>query len=184
MQFLSIKKVKDGRYLKNYELLYLNKAGHEKHYEIVSHKELNSLKDIGKQSSGLSIVATCNGQLLLLKEFRMAVGRYIYNLCAGMQEEGESPEDCIKRELYEESGLTVREIKMILPPAYAAVSISDIKNQIAFVEVTGNLTDHSTENEEIVAGFYTPEEVKELLKHEEFSSRAQIIAYFFSEGKI
>ena len=30
MKLLSIEKVRDGKYLKNYELTYLNKAGREK----------------------------------------------------------------------------------------------------------------------------------------------------------
>ena len=42
MKLLELKKVRDGKYLKNYELTYLNKAGREKKYEIVSRKELHS----------------------------------------------------------------------------------------------------------------------------------------------
>ena len=38
MQFIKLEKVKDGKYLKNYELTYLNKAGKEKKYEIVSRR--------------------------------------------------------------------------------------------------------------------------------------------------
>ena len=34
IKLLDFKKVKDGKYLKNYELTYLNKAGKEKKYEI------------------------------------------------------------------------------------------------------------------------------------------------------
>ena len=47
MKLLELKKVRDGKYLKNYELTYLNKAGREKKYEIVSRKELHSKEDLG-----------------------------------------------------------------------------------------------------------------------------------------
>ena len=87
MEFLSINKVKDGKYLKNYELKYLNKAGKEKIYEIVSRKELNTISDLGNKPSGVSIIATQGDKMLLLHEFRMGVNRTIYNLCAGMIEE-------------------------------------------------------------------------------------------------
>ena len=179
MRLMKMEKVKDGRYLKNYELTYENKAGKEKRYEIVSRKELASVDEIGNHVSGVSIVATCNDKLLLLKEFRMSVNKYIYNLCAGMIEESESLEDCIRRELYEETGLSVKKISDILPPSYAAVAISDVKTYIAFVEVEGNFEDHSSDNELIEAGFYTREQVAELLRTQEFSSRAQMAAYFF-----
>lgn len=183
MKLLSLNKVKDGRYLKNYELTYLNKAGKEKTYEIVSRKELKGPDDLGKQPSGLSIVAVCDGRLLLLEEFRMGINKRIYNLCAGMLEAGESIEECVKRELYEETGLTLKTITKVLPASYSAVAISDLKTYIVFAEVTGELEDHTSDNEEISPGLYTKEEVKELLETKEFSSRAQMAAYFFSIGQ-
>lgn len=180
LELKDFKKVKDGKYLKNYEITYSNKVGKEKKYEIVSRRELVSIEDLGSAPSGVSIVATCEEKLLLLHEFRMGVNRTIYNLCAGMLEEGESIEECISRELYEETGLSVKKIKKILPPSFAAVAFSDTTTYIAFVEVEGAFADHSSENEQIEAGFYSPEEVKELLETEPFSSRAQMAAYFFA----
>lgn len=179
MKLLHMEKVKDGKYLKNYELTYLNKAGREKKYEIVSRSEIPSPEALGKQVNGVSIVAFHEDKMLLLREFRMGVNRFVYNLCAGMLNEGESLEECIQRELYEETGLSVKKIRSILPPSFAAVGFSDVKTQIAFVDAEGDFEDHSSENEQITADFYTKEEVRELLETEEFSSRAQLAAYFF-----
>lgn len=180
MEFLRFEKVKDGKYLKNYEITYRNKLGREKRYEIVSRRELKGIEDVGGAPSGVSIVATHGDKLLLLHEFRMGVNRTVYNLCAGMLEAGESVEACISRELYEETGLYVKEIKKLLPPSFAAVAFSDTTTYIAFVEAEGEFADHTSENEQITAGFYTREEVKELLETEPFSSRAQMAAYFFA----
>lgn len=182
MKLLHMEKVKDGRYLKNYELTYLNKAGREKKYEIVSRSDISGPEALGQKVSGVSIVAYYEDKMLLLKEFRMGVNRDIYNLCAGMLEAGESLEECIQRELYEETGLSLKKILTILPPSFAAVAFSDVKTQIAFVEAEGNFEDHTSENEQISAKFYTKEEVKELLETEEFSSRAQMAAYFFARN--
>ncbi len=182
MKLIKMEKVKDGKYLKNYELTYRNKAGKEKTYEIVSRKELSGIEDIGQKVSGLSIAAVNGDKLLLLREFRMGVNKIVYNLCAGMLEEGESLEQCIRRELYEETGLQVKRIIDTLPASYAAVAISDTKTSIVFVEAEGEFEDHTSDNEWIEAGFYTKEEVREHLKTAEFSSRAQIIAYFFARG--
>ncbi len=180
MKLLNLKKVKDGKYLKNYELTYLNKKGKEKIYEIVSRNEIPDAAVLGNRVSGVSIVAYCKDRLLLLREFRMGVNHYIYNLCAGMIENGETIAECIERELYEETGLRLKRVIRILNPSFAAVAISDIKTQIAFVEVEGEIEDHTSENEMIEAKFYTKDEVQKLLETEEFSSRAQIAAYFFS----
>lgn len=182
MEFIRFEKVKDGKYLKNYEITYRNKAGREKKYEIVSRRELQGIEDVGGAPSGVSIIATCDDKLLLLHEFRMGVNRTIYNLCAGMIEPDETIEECINRELYEETGLKVKTIRKILPPSYAAVAISDTTTYIAFVEAEGTLEDHSSDNEQIEAKFYTREEVAALLGTEPFSSRAQLAAYYFTLG--
>lgn len=182
MELLHLQKVKDGKYLKNYELTYKNKAGNKKIYEIISHKELKDISDIGKKTSGVSIVATQNQKLLLLQEFRMGINKTIYNLCAGMIESSETIEECIARELYEETGLQLAAIHNILRPSYSAVAISDIKTYIAFVETTGYIEHHTSDNEEIRAAFYSKEEVKKLLQTEDFSSRAQIAAYHFANS--
>ena len=179
MKFIKLEKVKDGKYLKNYEITYLNKAGKEKKYEMVSRKELADITDIGKRASGVSIVAFHEDKLLLLREFRMSVNKTIFNLCAGMIEEGESIEECISRELYEETGLSISNIRAILPPSYSAVGISDMKTYIAIVDVEGDFSDHTSDNEMIQATFYSREEVAALLQTEEFSSRSQIVSYFF-----
>ena len=41
MKFLGMEKVRDGKYLKNYELSYENKVGKLKKYEIVSRRDLS-----------------------------------------------------------------------------------------------------------------------------------------------
>lgn len=184
MKLTGIRNTGGGKYLKSYALDYENDEGKKKTYEIVSHNVLERPEDIGEGISGASICAIRDDKILLLKEYRMGVNRFVYNFCAGMQEEGESVEECVARELYEETGLTLKKINKILPPCFAAVAISDIRNQLVFAEVEGEPKDHATEIENIKAGFYTREEVKELLMHEDFAARAQVISYLFSEGKI
>lgn len=183
MELIRMEKVRDGRFLKNYVLTYKNKAGKEKNYEIVSRNDMQSEQELGLKSNGISIAVTMGDKLLLLREFRMGVNREIFNLVAGMLEEGETIEQCIERELFEETGLKVKEIKKILPPSFAAVGISDTMTNIAFVEAEGEFSDHNTsDNEQILPAFYSKEEIKKLLQTEKFSSRCQIIAYYFSEG--
>lgn len=180
MKLLSMNEIDGGRYLHRYELIYENRAGREKHYEIVSRHVISSPDEIGRVTSGISMVVTQNDHMLLLKEFRMAINRSVYNLCAGMFNEGESIEDCVRRELYEETGLRVKEIKKILPPSYAAVAISDIMTNIVYVEAEGEISnEHASANEEIQAAFYSAEELAAMLETEAFSSRSQLAAYQF-----
>lgn len=182
MQYIEFRKVRSGKYLKNYEITYLNNAGKEKVYEMVSFNEMKEPSELGSRTNGLSIVAIVEGKLLLLKEFRMAVGREIYNLCAGMLEPEETIEECVKRELYEETGLALKKIRKILPPSYAAVGISDTCTSLVFAEAGGEISFHGSHNEQITAALYTKEEVERLLETERFSSRSQFAGYAFCQG--
>ncbi|MFR6589626.1 MAG: NUDIX hydrolase, partial [Gallintestinimicrobium sp.] len=125
---------------------------------------LEDVQDLGRRASGVSIVAFQDGKMLLLREFRMSINKAIFNLCAGMQEKGETIEECIRRELYEETGLSVKKMLKILPPSYSAVGFSDTKTYIAFVEAGGDFSDHTSDNEEISARFYSREEAKRFWK--------------------
>jgi len=185
MKLINLEKVRDGKFIKNYELTYENNAGKKKIFEIISHSDINDPSKLGSRSSGVSIVALdeAHEHMLILHEFRMGVNKQIYNLCAGRMEKDESPQDCIKRELFEESGLVLKRVIKILPPSFAAVALSDIKNQIAIVEVSGTPTGvNSSENEWIEPMWVTREEALELVNTCEFTSRAQLATYMFAMG--
>ena len=134
-------------------------------------------EDLGVKVAGVAIVARHKSQdkLLLLKEFRMAINKTIVNVVSGMIDEGETIEEAVKRELYEETGLTDITIKRILKPSYSSVGMSDEKVILVYADVDGVFSDNSSENEQINAKFYSKKEVVELLKNEEFASRTQII---------
>ena len=177
MKLESLSKIRDGKYLKGYELTYLNKAGKKKVYELISRNELQSPEDLGSKIAGVAIIARhkSKDKLLLLKEFRMAVNKTIVNVVSGMIDAGETIEEAVKRELFEETGLTDITITRILRPAFSAVGMSDEKVVVVYADVDGEFEDNSSDNESIKPRFYSKEEVKHLLETEEFASRTQII---------
>ncbi len=175
----SMKKTRNTPYLKNYTLNYTNSIGNEKIYEIVSNFDHKSLNDIGSQVSGVAIAGRRDDQILLCKEFRMGVNQFVYNLPAGHIEKGEDAETCARRELYEETGLSITKILDILPPSYAAPDFSDILSFTVFAQVDGKFSDHTGDDEWIEPGFYTRAQAAELLKTSKFTIRAQLITHSF-----
>ncbi len=74
-------------------------------------------------------------RLVLLKEFRVPVGDYVYGLPAGLLEPGESLEEAVHREIAEETGLQVLSIKRFSPPLYSSSGMTDESAPLAFVDV-------------------------------------------------
>jgi ADP-ribose pyrophosphatase len=74
-------------------------------------------------------------RLVLEKEFRVPVGDYVYGFPAGLLEPGESVEECVRRELLEETGMEVVRFKRVTPPLYSSSGLTDESTPLAFVDV-------------------------------------------------
>lgn len=172
-------KNRDTRFLKSYTLNYTNTEGNEKLYEMVSNFDYEKPEEIGQKASGAVIVGFRGDELLLLREFRMGVNQFIYNMPAGHSEAGESVEECAERELREETGLRIKRICKILPPAYAAPDLSDSSAWVVMAEVEGEFNPQTEADEYIQPLFADRKQLEELLDNEKFSGRAQLMAYFF-----
>ncbi|MBD5197541.1 MAG: NUDIX hydrolase [Bacteroidales bacterium] len=50
------------------------------------------------------IAITKDGEMVMIRQYRHGIGRSDYELCAGVIEQGENPEEAARRELLEETG--------------------------------------------------------------------------------
>jgi 8-oxo-dGTP pyrophosphatase MutT (NUDIX family) len=69
-----------------------------------------------------AVVFTAPARIVLLKQYRHATGLWLWEIPAGKLDPGESPAECIEREIEEETGYRARSIEslgVIVPaPAY------------------------------------------------------------------
>jgi ADP-ribose pyrophosphatase len=72
----------------------------------------------------LSDPAGADPQLLLLKQYRYAVGGYLREIPAGRLEPGELPEACARRELLEETGCSAKSLT-VLTSMYTTPGFTD-----------------------------------------------------------
>jgi ADP-ribose pyrophosphatase len=73
--------------------------------------------------------------LVAVREFRVPIGGYTYGFPAGLVEPGESVEDTARREVVEETGLSVVEVKRVTPPLYSSTGLTDEAAALVFVNV-------------------------------------------------
>lgn len=184
MTFKEIRKVLDGAFIHRYDIVYETRDNKEKIYEMISRKkELRDLEQIknSRPDAVVLILHDATGEHILLnREFRLAVGDWVYNFPAGLMEKGESPETAAARELREETGLTLDTVKDIIHNSYSAIGFSDEKNVCIVGTASGTIRESDSTVEEIEAGWFTKEEVRNLLKTEMFAARTQSYCYLWS----
>jgi ADP-ribose pyrophosphatase len=76
-------------------------------------------------------------RLVLIREYRVPVADYVLGLPAGLVEGEESLETAIARELLEETGFALSQVKRISPPVFSSCGLTDEAVAMAFVDVVG-----------------------------------------------
>ena len=103
MKFRSVKKVHEGQFIHRYDISYETEDGREKIYEMISRNpSIETLEEIQdkKPDSVVLIMHDETGERILLnREFRLALGDWVYNFPAGLIDPGEKPEESAIREL-------------------------------------------------------------------------------------
>lgn len=186
MKYKGIQKKEEGKFITRYDITYETVDGIEKVYEIISrNKNLSNYEDLHNGiPDAVVIIATDQNdeKILLNKEFRMAVGDWVYNFPAGLIDPGENPKDSAVRELWEETGLELYEIDDMIGISYSAVGFSNETNVCIVGKARGEIRPSTSTVEEIEAGWYSKAEIRELLKTQCFAARTQAYCYVWSRS--
>ena len=181
MEYQGIRKVREGKFITRYDVDYVTAEGNPKTYEIISrNRNIQTLDDLQnrKPNAVVMILTDESGELILVnREYRMAMAQWIYNFPAGLIDPGESPEESARRELREETGLRIVRIDDVLDNSYSAVGFSNERNVCVFGIAEGEFRKSTSDAEEITPGWYTKEEIKQLLRTEPFAARTQAYCY-------
>lgn len=179
-----IQKVFPGNFISRYDLTYETEDGGTKIYEMISrNSEIHSKEELisHKPDAVVLIMTDESGDRILIdKEFRMATGEWIYNFPAGLIDAGETPAEAAKRELWEETGLTLTEIIDEIPLSYSAIGFSNETNVCICGKAKGEFRKSTSVLEEIVPGWYTKAEVRDLIRRYPFAARTQAYCYLWS----
>lgn len=185
MKYEGIKKVLDGKFISRYDVIYTTEDNKTKVYEMISrNKDIKNISELQNENpDGVVIVVTdkSNEKILINKEYRMAVGDYVYNFPAGLIDAGETAEVAAARELKEETGLDLISISDVLYDSYSAIGFSNETNKVVIGKAGGTFGKSTSTVEEISAAWYTKEQVRDLLKNCRFAARTQAFCYMWSK---
>ena len=165
----SIRKDADG-FLKKYTLRYDLGNGDTYDWEMVSPREIKTANDIATSPTAVEVIGRFpNGDFLMIKEFRYPVNRFCYSFPTGMIDKGESVEEAVKRELFEETGATLLSVDRVLPHGCFAVGLCDELIAPVYATVDGKLRGSTDPVEEIIPCRVSPEEIRTLLEQKDLS---------------
>lgn len=166
----------ESKFLSLYDAEYSNRKGKEKHWIIASRKNFDTLKlqYAGEKEETIDavIIAALHKQsksLVLIKQFRIPLNDHIYELPAGLLDAGESMETTVKRELKEETGLSLAAINYEKSKGKVYISAGMTDESVAMVYCTceGTISNEYLEaDEDIEAVLVSQEEATELLKRD------------------
>src|SRR5262245_64581773 len=134
--------------------------GHEMELEIVRHPGASAV-----------VPLTAEGEVILIRQYRHAVGGYIIEVPAGKLDAGEPPERCAARELTEEAGVVAGRL-----------------TRLASIVTTPGFTDevihlYLAEDLALAASAHEPDEVMTLLQRPLAEALAMIARGEITDGK-
>ena len=94
-------------------------------------------REIVEHNGAVGIVAiTSNNKVVLVKQYRKAIEKELWEIPAGKIERGESPKECAIRELKEETGYSAESMKLI----HKFYTSAGFSNQKIYIFLAENLT--------------------------------------------
>ncbi len=123
-------------------------------------------REIVEHPGAVAIVAVRgegdDSQIVLIRQFRAAVGQFLLEIPAGTLEPGEEPLVCAQRELLEETGLSAQRWSH-LQTFYTAPGFCTEKMWLYLAQDLRAHSQNPDTDEQIEVGFYSRSQVRELL---------------------
>ena len=162
-----VKKLTDFRFVNLFSARYTDRKSNEKEWIFASRSAGDNPLEQRKSTPDAVVIVPFHEQeqkLLLIKEYRVPLGGFQYGFPAGLVDSGESVEAAGRRELFEETGLTVDRIVRISPRVFSTSGLTDESVSMMFVHCSGEPTSrHNESSEEIEPVWFSKEDAAAVL---------------------
>jgi ADP-ribose pyrophosphatase len=152
--------------------------------ELTLSNGVHTQMDIVRHPGAAAIVALSSSrELLMVKQYRHAVGRTLWEIPAGTLEKGESALECAQRELAEETGFSARQWKSLnticLLPAY-----SDEQMHLFLAQGLEQAQQDLDDDEIIQVHLIPVDDIYKMITNGSIVDAKTIAAFFLSLGDI
>lgn len=169
---INVKKNTDNKFLNLYTATY-NSDGKEYDYFIASRRNENDLSIYGiNKVDAVRILPYIKRNnkiyVVLIYEFRHAIGEYMYSVPAGLVENGESCETAAVREIREEIGGKIISLDLTEKGAYISPGMTDEKIALYEAEVKLVYKQSLDQNEDIKVKIIEASKLNDFLSQNHF----------------
>ena len=194
MEIREIIRQTQNKFLNMFEFRGVNKVGHDFRYFMASRAEKDEdLKAIcGDRHPDGVIVYALYGEkrdrVVLIRQYRIPIGGYLYELPAGLIEKGEDYHDAAVREMHEETGLDMTLVKadwMYEAPRFTTAGLTDEACCMVYGIAEGEPSRrYLEEGEDIQIILADREEVRRILREERVALMcAYQLMHFLADGE-
>ncbi len=178
-----VTKLTDNKYLNLYNLTYDDKLS----YQIASRRKPEEMAIVVAQDKTDAVRVLpyfYEGdklKVVVIREFRYPINRYIYQLPAGLVDDGETEEEAAKRELKEELGADVVSITLTEKAGYVSAGMSDEKIAHFWANVKLGQNTNLGDGEDITSEIIDFEDILTFVDDNEVAlvSKMQLKAFYY-----
>jgi ADP-ribose pyrophosphatase len=182
-----VKKVSDYKYLNLFRIQYSDREDNDKEYIFASRSNLSNPLEKSTPLPDAVVVVPYHmheKKLVMIEEYRVALGGYQYGFPAGLIDDGETVEEAGNRELFEETGLKITRVIKESPAVFSSSGMTDESVSLLFVDCTGTPTSRFNEaSEDISVKMVSRHQAEALLfdRHIKFDVKSWIVLSMFAQ---
>lgn len=159
--------------VKNY--VYKGKILNLRNDEVLLPDGKTSKREIVEHSGGSAIYCENDGKVLLVKQFRYAYKKDVYELPAGKVNAGENPADTAVRELEEECGVKANRVELMFE-IYPSPGYTDEVIRVYRATCLTQTKAHLDEGEFLTAKWFDKNELKKMIARGEINDGKTLVA--------
>ncbi len=151
MKLVRTKKITDHRHLNLFRSDYTDRRGAARSWIYASRQAKPRLETHDWDRPDAVVIIPWHRerqQLVVIREYRIVLGGYQIGFPAGLMDPGETVIETAKRELFEETGLTLRNVVRHSPPIYSSSGMTDESVSMVFAECDGEPSGAANESSE------------------------------------
>ena len=161
MNVIRTRKLTDYSHLNLYQTCYEDRHGHPREWIFASRQNPPRLMSGHWDTPDAVVIVpfhVTRRKLVIIEEFRVALGGYQYGFPAGLVDAGETVVEAGRRELFEETGLSLERTLRQSPPVYSSSGITDESVVMVFAECDGTPSNAANESSEDIRTVFVGKE--------------------------